>query len=139
MKRFSGVSTRLMLLAAIFSLAMVGSAGAQVDSSSCVPADKLEKTVAPEAELMEFSCFFKEWEGAKVLHFRIEVKNVSDQPQRFKVNIFLDNNQAVGGLLPRKIKKGLIEPGKTAKFDYPVGRMTEKPGGVNLIIRTMSP
>ncbi len=139
MKRISGVSTRLMLLAVIFLFAMAGGAGAQVDSSSCVPADKLEKSVAPEAELMELSCYFKEWEGAKVLHFKVRVKNVSDQPQRFKVNIFLDNDQAVGGLLPRKIKKGLIEPGKTAGFDYPVGRMTEKPGGVNLIIRTMSP
>ncbi len=139
MKRFSDVSTRLMLLAAVFLLAMAGCAGAQVESSACVPADKLEKSVAPEAMLMEFSCFFKEWEGAKVLHFKVKVKNVSDLPQRFKVNIFLDNDQAVGGLLPRKIKKGLIEPGATAGFEYPVGRMTEKPGGVNLIIRTMSP
>ncbi len=139
MKRFNGVSTRLVLLLAVALFAMAGCAGAQVDSSSCVPADKLTKTVAPEAGLMEFSCFFKEWEGANVLHFKVEVKNVSDKPQRFKVNIFLDNDQAVGGLLPRKIKKGLIEPGKTAKFNYPVGRMTEKPGGVDLIIRTMAP
>lgn len=138
MKRFSGVSTRSMLLAMVFLFAMAGAVGAQVDSSSCVPDGKLEKAVAPEAELVEFSCFFKEWEGADVLHFKVKVKNVSEQPQRFKVNIFLDNDQAVGGLIPRKIKKGLIEPGKTAEFNYPVGRMTEKPGSVDLFIRTMS-
>ncbi len=140
MKRFNGVSTRLALLLAVACLAMAGCAGAQPDSSpSCVPADKLEKTVAPEAKLMEFSCFFKEWKGAEVLHFKVKIQNASDQPQRYRVNIFLDNDKAVGGLIPRKTKNGLVKPGESAEFVYPVRGMSEKPGGVDLIIRTMAP
>ncbi len=139
MKRFNGVSTRLALLLAVALFVMAGCAGAKVDSSSCVPADKLSKTVAPEARLMGFTCFFKEWKGAEVLHFRVKIKNVSEQPQRFRVNIFLDNDKAVGGLIPRKTKKGLVAPGKSAEFVYPVRGMSGKPGGVELIIRTMAP
>jgi hypothetical protein len=67
----------------------------------------------------------------------VAVKNVCDKPQRFRVRIFLDNGKAVGGLLPRKTKKGLIKPGQTAKFVYPVKGMAEKPGSVDLFITTM--
>ncbi|MCP4688705.1 MAG: TAXI family TRAP transporter solute-binding subunit, partial [Desulfobacterales bacterium] len=78
------------------------------------------------------------WKGATVLHFKGRVKNVSDQPQRFRMNIFLDNDKAAGGLLPRRIQKGLLKPGKSAGFEYPVGGMSQKPGRVEVIIRTMA-
>jgi hypothetical protein len=65
------------------------------------------------------------------------VKNVSAEPQRYRVNLFLDNGKAVGGLLPSKTKKGLVEPGQTASFTYPVKGMTEKPGSIFLRIGTM--
>jgi hypothetical protein len=67
----------------------------------------------------------------------VTVKNVSSEDQRFKVNIFLDNGKAVGGLLPRKIKKGLVKPGQTVKFVYPVKDMDEKPKAITLMIKTM--
>jgi hypothetical protein len=53
------------------------------------------------------------------------------------VNIFLDNGKAVGGLLPRKTKKGLVKPGQTVNFVYPVKDMYEKPKAITLIIKTM--
>jgi len=104
---------------------------------ACVEEGKITKEITPKAQLEEFSCFFKKWKGAKVLHFKVAVKNVCDKPQRFRVRIFLDNGKAVGGLLPRKTKKGLIKPGQTAKFVYPVKGMAEKPGSVDLFITTM--
>jgi hypothetical protein len=62
---------------------------------------------------------------------------VSDTPQRYRVNIFLDNGKAVGGLLPRKTKKGLVKPGQTVSFVYPVKNMTRKPGSIDIRITTM--
>ena len=110
---------------------------AEDDCFPCVAEGQLEKNVVPEAELETFSCLFKKWEGSKTLHFKVVIKNVSTKAQRFRVNIFLDNGKAVGGLIPRKTKKGLIEPGKTGSFVYPVKGMEDKPKSLILKITTM--
>ncbi len=112
---------------------------AEGEGSPCVAQDQLEKTVASEAELETFACLFKKWEGSNTLHFKVVIKNVSTKAQRFRVNIFLDNGKAVGGLIPRKTKKGLIEPGKSGSFVYPVKGMQSKPKSLILKISTMAP
>ncbi|MBU8911717.1 MAG: hypothetical protein KOO65_10660 [Desulfobacterales bacterium] len=105
---------------------------------ACAKDSDVNKTIAPEASLENFSCVIKKWDGADTLHFNVAVKNISNEDQRFKVNIFLANGKAVGGLLPRKIKKGLIKPGDTAKFTYPVKGVNCAPGKIDLFIKTMS-
>ena len=103
----------------------------------CAPDGKIEKEVSASAQLEEFSCFFKRYEGVNTLHFKVGVKNVSDKPQRYRVNIFLDNGKGVGGLIPRKTKKGLVKPGETASFVYPVMAMEDKPAAITLMIKSM--
>ena len=138
MNRCRGVSTWLLVILAAAGLILVGGITAKAGAGEvfpCVPEGKLDKTIAPEAELKDFSCLFKKWEGSETLHFNVAVKNVSDKPQRFKVNIFLDNGKAVGGLIPRKTKKGLVKPGQIAKFVYPVKGMNEKPKAITLLVK----
>ncbi|MBW1776534.1 MAG: hypothetical protein JRI76_12990 [Deltaproteobacteria bacterium] len=108
------------------------------ESFACVPDQALEKDISPEAELAELTCFFKKYEGMETLHFKVGVKNVSSNDQRYRVNLFLDNGKAVGGLIPRKTKKGLVKPGTTATFVYPVSQMPRQPKSVLLRIRTVS-
>ncbi|MCP4024127.1 MAG: hypothetical protein GY729_19955 [Desulfobacteraceae bacterium] len=98
----------------------------------------MNKTIAPQASLEEFSCMIKKWKGADTLHFAVTLKNISNEEQRYKVNIFLENGKAVGGLIPRKTKGGLVKPGDTASFEYPVKGVAGAPGNVDLIIKTMS-
>ena len=105
----------------------------------CVAADRLEKEITPEALLEDLSCSMKPWAGAETLHIQVAVRNVSDASQRYRVNIFLDNGKAVGGLIPRKTKKGLVEPGAVASFVYPVQGMPRRPGSMLLKITTASP
>ena len=105
---------------------------------ACVKDSDLNKTIAEEASLENFSCVIQKFGGADTLHFNVAVKNISAEDQRFKVNIFLENGKAVGGLLPRKIKKGLIKPDQTAEFTYPVMGMNSFPGKIDLFVKTMS-
>jgi hypothetical protein len=115
----------------------VGStAHAEEGEFACVQENNIEKLISPEAQLEGLTCFFKRFEGIQALHFKVAVKNVSDKPQRYRVHIFLDNGKAVGGLIPDKIKKGLVQPGQTATFIYPVTGMTDKPGPITLKIST---
>ena len=104
---------------------------------SCAKDSNVNKTIAPQASLENFSCVVKKWKGADTLHFNVTVKNISNEDQRFKINIFLENGKAVGGLLPRKTKKGLIKPGESATFSYPVKGMDGVPGKIDLLIKTM--
>ncbi len=141
MKHLKNLSAWLLVTLAATGLLLAGCAGPKPkpgDVFPCVKAGKLDTTIAPEAEIEDFSCVFKRFEGCDVLHFFIKLKNISSEEQRFKVNIFLDNGKAVGGLLPRTTKKGLIQPGQSAEFTYPVTGMTDRPKTITLIVKTMA-
>ncbi len=143
MKRIRGISVMMGAFALMAVFAMTACTTGYTpknapESFACVPEGKLEKDIAPAAELTQLTCFFKKYKGAPTLHFKVGVKNVSNKDQRFRVNIFLDNGKAVGGLIPRKTKKGLIKPGATATFVYPVKQMPRQPKSVLLRIRTLS-
>ncbi len=62
--------------------------------SACSTA-KTTQEIADEAKVADFSCFYKKWEGANTLHFKVGVTNASSVPQRFRVNVFLENGKAV--------------------------------------------
>ncbi len=144
MKISSAVAALLVALTVSACLLLAGCAGKRYspgtapDSFPCVPADKLEKDIAPEAALESLTCSFKKYEGKDTLLLTVAVKNVSDQPQRFRVNLFMDNGKAVGGLIPRTTKNGLVEPGQSKSFDYPVVDMPQSPKAMTLIIKTAS-
>jgi hypothetical protein len=108
------------------------------DYFACAPKEKLTYSIAPEAQVTEFRCFIGKYKKVPSLYFLITVKNISKSDQRYRVNIFLDNGKAVGGLIPRKTKKGLIKPGATATFKYPVKGMDARAKAVELIVKTMS-
>ena len=131
----------LIVIVGVACLGLGTGAGAKANAAQgefpCAQEGKISKEISPEAQLAGFSCFFKKFEGLQTLHFKVALKNVSDKPQRYRVRIFLDNGKAIGGLIPRKTKKGLIKPGQTTTFVYPVGRMTAKPGSIELYITTM--
>lgn len=141
MKQFQNVAKFLGVIAVLTCLVFGGCAGPQPKPGEvfpCAAESQIEKTIAPEAELTDFSCVMKKWEGSETLHYNVTLKNVSGQPQRYKVNIFMDNGKAVGGLIPRKTKGGLIEPGQSASFEYPVSGMADGPTSIMLMVKTMS-
>jgi hypothetical protein len=104
----------------------------------CISERNIDKSISSAAELTDFSCTFKKYEGAEVLHFNVALKNISSDPQRFRVHIFLDNGKAVGGLIPRTTKGGLVGPDQTASFEYPVNGMTGLPQEIILIVTTVA-
>lgn len=141
MKRFRPAIQLLGIIAILACLVFAGCAGPKPKPGEvfpCAAESKIEKEIAPEAELTEFSCVIKDWNGSNTLHFTVGVKNVTDTPQRYRVNIFLDNGKAVGGLIPRKTGKGLVQPGKTASFVYPVKGMDCGPKSVTILVKALS-
>ena len=138
MKRFKSVLPLSIFIWIIMGIFISGNSLAG-GVPACISERNIEKSIAAEAMLTDFSCTFKMFEGAEVLHFNVALKNVSSTPQRFRVHIFLDNGKAVGGLIPRKTSGGLVEPGQTASFEYPVNGMMGLPREIILNISTVSP
>jgi len=141
MKHARGFLTLVMVIMALTGLTLAGGLWTEADAAEeafpCVAEAKLDKEIASEAQLEELSCFFKRWEGSDNLHFKVTIKNVSDQPQQFRVNIFLDNGKGVGGLIPTKAANGLVKPGESGAFVYPVAGMANKAKGITLKISTI--
>jgi hypothetical protein len=83
MKRFHHIVGLLGIIAVLACLICVGCAGPKPKPGEvfpCAADSKIEKTIAPEAELADFSCVLKKWEGSDTLHFNVALKNVSDAP-----------------------------------------------------------
>lgn len=138
--------SRLMLILLACTLALAGCATsnsmapspAASSNLSCAEAGSIDAQVTAEAEVAAFDCSFKNYKGIKSLHFDVKIKNTSSTDQRYRVNLFLDNGKAVGGLLPRKGKPPVIKPGEEASFSYPLKGMAEKAGNVTLLVKTVS-
>ncbi len=136
----------LMLTLLVYALALTGCATssskanspAETSKLSCAEAGAIDAQVAAEAEVVGLDCSFKDYKGVKSLHFDVTLKNVSSDDQRYRVNLFLDNGKAVGGLLPRTGKPPVIKPGEEASFTYPIQGMDEKAGNVTLMVKTVS-
>ena len=136
----------LMVILMVCTLALVGCATssstatstAASPSLSCAEAGSIDAQVTAEAEVIGFDCSFKDYKGIKSLHFDVKLKNVSSADQRYRVNLFLDNGKAVGGLLPRKGKPPVVKPGEEVSFSYPLKGMAEKAGNVTLLVKTVS-
>lgn len=124
-------------------LFLAGCAGMSPKSESykaaCLNDTKIDTSVSKDAALTELSCEYKIFEGAEVVHLKVGVQNLGNEPKRFKVHLFLDDGKAVGGLIPRKTKKGLVKPGEVASFVYPVNGMTRHPKEITVHIRSVSP
>ena len=130
--------TALVLAALVCALALAG-CGA-IDKAMNEPgcAYKVIKKTDSGVELTKFYCQFKKFDGVDSMWFKVTLKNTSQEEQRYKVNIFLDSGKAVGGLIPRKTKKGLVKPGKSMSFSYPAKGQSTIPDEVTVIVKTMS-
>ena len=137
--KFSRSLLMVTLMACTLALAGFTPSNSMAASSlSCAEAGSIDAQVTAEAEVIGFDCSFKDYKGIKSLHFDVKLKNVSSADQRYRVNLFLDNGKAVGGLLPRKGKPPVVKPGEEVSFSYPLKGMAEKAGNVTLLVKTVS-
>ena len=79
---------------------------------------KPKLTVVKSAKVTNVSYGIKSYKGKDRLHVTVELKNVTKEPKRYRVNIWLPDGVSGGGFYPRK--KKAIEPGKTLSRTFPM-------------------
>jgi uncharacterized protein YcfL len=74
---------------------------------------------APQsAEIVNVSYFIQEYKGKNRLHMKVGIKNVSEKNVRYRVNIYLPDGVAGGGMYPRKADA--IESGTVHTRTFPM-------------------
>ena len=96
--------------------------------------------VTEEAKLTNFGCVLDKHGGQDSLIFTVDLMNPTEQPHRYRVNVFLeDMDKAAGHYVPRKGNPPVLEPGKSATVVIPFIGTTERSKKIMVKVTTMSP
>ncbi len=95
--------------------------------------------VVNEAKLTQFDCAMGEHGGQPALIFSVGIMNPTDNPLRYRINIFLeDMDKAAGHLVPRKGKPPVVEPGKAATVKIPFIGTGNESKKILVVVKTIS-
>ncbi len=116
MERFklnSLVSGIILILVVCFGLVFLSGGTSAIAKSGFVE----KKIVCPTAKITGVKYFFKK----KKLYVEVSIKNTSDKPKIYRVNIFIPDGPSGGGLYPKKANaKKAVKPGKKMKRSFPM-------------------
>ncbi len=134
-KLFDCVAILLSVMLSFLFFAGYAMAGApeKVDCQA-----EIEWDLTSEVSITNFGCKTGEHKKDPALIFTAELKNVSDKPLRYRINIFLlDMDKAAGHLVPRKGKPPVVEPGKSETVTIPFIKTSELSKKILVIVKTM--
>jgi len=95
--------------------------------------------VVKTAKLTQFDCALGESGGQPALIFTVGLENASDKPQRYRINIFLeDMDKAFGHLVPRKGSPPVLEPGKSETVKIPFIGTDKESKKILVMVKTVS-
>ncbi|MEA3333902.1 MAG: hypothetical protein U9Q58_09920 [Pseudomonadota bacterium] len=101
-------------------------------------AGAVEWQICEDAEITSFSCELGSFKKKPALVYTIAVKNTSDKAHRYRLNIFLlDQDKAAGHLVPRKGKPPVVKAGETVTVKVPFFKATETSAKMLVILKTI--
>ena len=125
----------MMTLAAALLWGCAG--GNKPDNVKCAGA--IEWQICNEAKITSFACELGSFKKKPALVYTVAVKNITEKPHRYRLNIFLlDQDKAAGYLVPRKGKPPVVKPGETATVKIPFFKATETSTKMLVILKTIS-
>jgi hypothetical protein len=97
-------------------------AGTAVAGNTGEKAPKATLQVCPTAKITTLEYFMKQtkFTGGPKLHMKIGIKNISDQPHRYRVSIFLPDGASSGGFYPVKGDPPVLKPGEEKVATFPL-------------------
>jgi len=127
-----------MALTLISGILLYGCAGnsKQVANNQCQ--GDVEWQICEVAEIAAFNCELAAFKKKPSLIYTVAVKNTDSKPHRYRVNIFLiDQDKAAGYLVPRKGKPPVVKPGETATVKIPFIKTTQLSKKMLVTVKTI--
>ena len=101
-------------------------------------AGAVEWQICAGAEITAFACELGSFKKKPALVYTVAVKNASDKDHRYRLNIFLlDQDKAAGHLVPRKGKPPVVKPGETITVKIPFFKATKTSADMLVILKTI--
>jgi hypothetical protein len=137
MKKLKKV-TPILILCVAMGVWLAGCAGKGApEKTNCD--SRIKWDVVDQVKLTQFDCAVGKHGGQNSLIFTVGLENPTDQPYRYRVNIFLeDMNKAAGHYVPRKGKPPVVNPGKAETVKIPFIGTDKMPKKVSVMVKTMS-
>lgn len=123
-------SLRVLVVALFFILGLAMLPATKAEAKSF----KVCYDVVDTAQITDVKYFVAKYKGKPRLHFEVSLKNVTSEPRRYRVNIYLPEGPASGGLYPRK--KKAIAPGKILKQKFPM-YFDSEPTGYTIMVKEL--
>ncbi|MGD9080670.1 MAG: hypothetical protein PVG96_15085 [Desulfobacterales bacterium] len=128
----------ILVLCVILAVWLGGCAGKGAPEKTNCDA-RIKWDVTELAKLTQFDCAVGKHGGQPSLIFTVGIENPTEQPYRYRVNVFLeDMDKAAGHYVPRKGKPPVVDPGKTATVKIPFIGTDKMAKKVMVRVTTMS-
>ena len=94
--------------------------------------------VTDQVKLTQFDCAVGKHGGQTSLIFTVGLENPTENPLRYRLNIFLeDMDKAAGHYVPRKGKPPVVEPGKSTTVKIPFIKTEKLSKKILVVVTTM--
>ncbi|MCD6534404.1 MAG: hypothetical protein J7L25_10055 [Deltaproteobacteria bacterium] len=101
-------------------------------------AGAVEWQICDDAEITSFACELGSFKKKPALVYTVAVKNTSAKAHRYRLNIFLlDQDKAAGHLVPRKGKPPVVKPGETVTVKVPFFKAEKTSEKMLVILKTL--
>jgi hypothetical protein len=127
-------SWRLLMGFAIFTLFFLSLSCTMAVRCSRAQSSKSEIVfdLVPTAQVTQVNYYLKKFKGKETIFFEIGVKNISNEPKRFKLKVFIHDGPSAAYYYPRKGKPPVIKPGEVYTKPLPVVIYPKIPHGFTI-------
>jgi hypothetical protein len=92
--------------------------------------------VIPEAKITQFESALGSHQNDSALIFTVGIQNVSNQPMRYRLNIFLqDMDKGAGSLIPTTGKPPVLGPGDTQTVKIPFIKTEKESTDILVVVK----
>ncbi|MBW2066184.1 MAG: hypothetical protein JRJ03_14815 [Deltaproteobacteria bacterium] len=130
--------TAFLVIGLLGSFSLFGCAGKGVAPADTRCNAKIEWQVVKEVQLTRFVCAVGKHGGQPSLIFTVGLKNPTENPLRYRVNIFLeDMDKAAGYFVPRKGKPPVVKPGQETTIKIPFIGLNRESKKILVVVKTV--
>ena len=99
----------------------------------------VEWQICKEAKITSFACELGSFKKKPALVYTVAVKNITEKDHRYRLNIFLlDQDKAAGYLVPRKGKPPVVKPGATVTVKVPFFKTATTSKNMLVVLKTIN-
>lgn len=100
---------------------------------------RIVSEVIPEAKITHFESALGTHQKDPALIFTVGIQNVSEQPMRYRLNIFLrDMDKGAGSLIPATGKPPVVKPGDTETVKIPFIKTDKESKDILVVVKPAS-